>query len=95
MKPVANRYTTIALPVVVSLENARALLNANSQIKGGVGNRRDLVGRFFMEHPTFVVGQYVLTRKARAAVFPIRTNDSSTTRRPPSSCALVMSAISA
>ena len=32
------------------IENARALLNANSQIAEGVGNSHDLVGRYFMEH---------------------------------------------
>lgn len=39
------------------LENPRALLNADSQIPGGIGNRHDLVGRHFSEHPTYNVGQ--------------------------------------
>lgn len=39
------------------MENPRALLNANSQTPSGIGNRNDLVGRFFSEHPTYNVGQ--------------------------------------
>ena len=37
------------------LENARFLLNADSQVKGGIANARDLVGRYFCEHPHFFV----------------------------------------
>jgi len=33
------------------LENPRLLLNSRSQMRTGVGNAHDLVGRFFMEHP--------------------------------------------
>ena len=33
------------------IENARLLLASNSVLPEGVGNRHDLVGRFFMEHP--------------------------------------------
>ncbi len=33
------------------LENPRLLLAANKQVKVGLGNQRDLVGRYFMEHP--------------------------------------------
>ncbi|MFQ3262065.1 GMC oxidoreductase [Reinekea sp.] len=32
------------------IENARILLNANSQMSEGLGNQNDLVGRYFMEH---------------------------------------------
>jgi choline dehydrogenase-like flavoprotein len=32
------------------IENARILLASNRQERGGVGNRNDLVGRFFMDH---------------------------------------------
>ena len=42
------------------LENPRALLNADSQIAGGIGNENDLVGRTFMEHPHAPVGKVVL-----------------------------------
>jgi choline dehydrogenase-like flavoprotein len=34
-----------------AIENARLLLASNSVAPAGVGNGRDLVGRFFMEHP--------------------------------------------
>ena len=33
------------------IENARILLNTARSIPGGLGNRNDLVGRFFMQHP--------------------------------------------
>jgi choline dehydrogenase-like flavoprotein len=33
------------------IENARLLLASNSRLPQGVGNRYDLVGRFFMDHP--------------------------------------------
>jgi len=35
------------------LENPRFLLNANSQMPAGIGNKYDLVGRYFCEHPTY------------------------------------------
>jgi choline dehydrogenase-like flavoprotein len=38
------------------IENPRTLLNANRQMQHGVGNAKDLVGRFFMEHPHFTTG---------------------------------------
>jgi choline dehydrogenase-like flavoprotein len=41
------------------IENARILLNANSQVPQGIGNQQDLVGRFFMEHPVYDVGHFV------------------------------------
>ncbi|MEM8570051.1 MAG: GMC family oxidoreductase [Pseudomonadota bacterium] len=40
-----------------ALENPRALLNANAQFPNGIGNDHDLVGRYFCEHPTYVVGE--------------------------------------
>ena len=33
------------------IENPRLLLASNSVVRPGLGNRNDLVGRFFMEHP--------------------------------------------
>jgi choline dehydrogenase-like flavoprotein len=41
------------------IENARMLLNSCSQIPQGIGNERDLVGRYFMEHPSLLAGYYV------------------------------------
>lgn len=34
-----------------SIENARVLLNSNTQIKQGVGNKEGIVGKYFMNHP--------------------------------------------
>jgi choline dehydrogenase-like flavoprotein len=45
------------------LENPRLLLNAASQIPAGIGNRNDLVGRYFCEHPALRVGRVVLKAK--------------------------------
>lgn len=42
------------------IENPRLLLNFNKQIKSGIGNQNDLVGRFFTEHPHFTVANYIL-----------------------------------
>ena len=33
------------------IETPRLLLNSNNEYKDGIGNKNDLVGRFFMEHP--------------------------------------------
>lgn len=47
------------------IENARLLLNSNSQIKAGLGNERGLVGRFFTENPNKKVGRFILEDEAR------------------------------
>jgi choline dehydrogenase-like flavoprotein len=44
---VAQRYVL----ATGGLENPRLLLASNDVEQGGVGNRHDLVGRYFMEHP--------------------------------------------
>lgn len=41
------------------LEVPRMLLNASSQMNTGIGNGRDLVGRFFSEHLTYTLGEYI------------------------------------
>ncbi|MGV7220149.1 MAG: GMC oxidoreductase [Nitrospinales bacterium] len=41
------------------IENPRIMLNCNGQMKNGLGNSHDLVGRFFMEHPHNVVGKAI------------------------------------
>ena len=44
------------------IENARMLLNFNSQMSTGIGNKHDLVGRYFMEHFHALGGHYVTQR---------------------------------
>jgi choline dehydrogenase-like flavoprotein len=39
-----------------AIENARLLLLSNKAQSAGLGNQNDLVGRFFMEHPSFESG---------------------------------------
>ena len=46
------------------IENARLLLASNGAQRCGVGNTRDLVGRFFMEHPYFYSARLELTVRA-------------------------------
>jgi choline dehydrogenase-like flavoprotein len=38
------------------IENARILLLSNSSVAHGLGNERDLVGRYFMDHPSGKLG---------------------------------------
>lgn len=45
------------------LENARLLLVSNNQHPKGVGNRYDLVGRYYMDHPRCVLGRVHLYEK--------------------------------
>ena len=40
-----------------AIENARLLLASDGTESGGVGNRYDQVGRYFMEHPRHVVAE--------------------------------------
>ncbi len=42
------------------LENPRFLLNANKQLPNGLGNDGDQVGRYFMEHLIYELGNYVI-----------------------------------
>ncbi len=42
-----------------AIENPRMLLNFRHQMPGGIGNKHDLVGRYFMEHFAALGGYYV------------------------------------
>ncbi len=46
------------------IENARILLLSNRSSTSGLGNQHDVVGRFFMDHPSFRIG--VLTPAKRS-----------------------------
>lgn len=43
------------------IENARLLLASNRQQSTGIGNRYDLVGRYFQDHPRFLNGEVEFT----------------------------------
>jgi len=47
------------------IENARLLLASNAVEAAGLGNRHDLVGRFFMEHPHTHSGEFLPSPAAR------------------------------
>lgn len=56
------------------IENARLLLLSDSVQKNGLGNGRDLVGRFFMEH-VHVPGQVALIAVADPDIMPAYYNE--------------------
>lgn len=62
---VRSRYFIIATG---GIENARLLLVSGPEGGPGLGNERDLVGRYFMEHPNFGVGEVVLGDKGDAPI---------------------------
>jgi choline dehydrogenase-like flavoprotein len=51
------------------LENPRLLLASNRQVKVGLGNQRDLVGRYFMEHPHCNAARALVTDPARLSFY--------------------------
>jgi choline dehydrogenase-like flavoprotein len=55
VKTLAGGQFTVAARTVVlaagGIENPRLLLGSDGVVNGGLGNGRDLVGRFFMDHP--------------------------------------------
>lgn len=53
------RATVLA---VGGIENARLLLASRSVQQDGIGNREDLVGRYFMDHPHRSLGPMILAR---------------------------------
>lgn len=46
-----------------AIENARILLSSDSSIPGGIGNRHDHVGRYFMEHPHIFASRMIPSDK--------------------------------
>jgi choline dehydrogenase-like flavoprotein len=53
-REVKSRHYVLACGAI---ENARLLLASNDVEAAGIGNRRDQVGRYFMEHPTGRIGR--------------------------------------
>ncbi len=64
------------------IENARLLLASNDVQGEGVGNARDLVGRFFMDHPHRRLGRLLLW-KSPADIRAYRSPKDSSQRRMP------------
>jgi len=50
------------------IENARLLLLSNTVFSAGIGNGRDLVGRFLMDHPLYYFCQWI---PSSPALFPL------------------------
>ncbi len=66
-----KRFHVRARVVVLAcggLENARLLLVSREQHAQGIGNARDLVGRYFMDHPRGVFGRVHLREGARLSL---------------------------
>lgn len=72
-----NRFDVSADTVVLAaggLENARLLLLSRSVQRNGLGNDRDLVGRYFMEHPFVLAGRLLPSDRRlfdRAALYDV------------------------
>lgn len=60
VRTVAGQYCVVAAKHFIlaggGIENARLLLLSNTVVPHGLGNDHDLVGRYFMEHPTCRLG---------------------------------------
>jgi choline dehydrogenase-like flavoprotein len=62
-----RRHTIRARTIVLcagGVENARLLLCSNKVERHGIGNKRDLVGRFLMDHPRGIVGTFPTSKSA-------------------------------
>jgi len=61
-----NTHTVRAKQFILAcgaIQNSRLLLASNKQVKNGLGNQNDLVGRFFMEHIEFPSGELWFTKE--------------------------------
>jgi choline dehydrogenase-like flavoprotein len=73
-----NRFTVAAQMVILAtggLENARLLLLSDRVHRHGLGNDRDLVGRYFMEHPIVFAGRLVPSSRSvfdMASLYDVR-----------------------
>ncbi len=57
------------------IENARLLLASSQTVSAGIGNRHDLVGRFFMDHPRMLTGRVQFTPAwSRNKLYDIKYN---------------------
>ncbi len=54
-----------------SIQTARLLMASNKQAPAGLGNDRDLVGRYFMEHPELKTGELWLTKTDELKLYQI------------------------
>ncbi|PWJ55117.1 Choline dehydrogenase [Quadrisphaera granulorum] len=66
--PSGQPFEVLARTVVLAtggVENARLLLASRETAQHGVGNDRDLVGRFLMDHPRGPVGDFDVTTTAQ------------------------------
>ncbi|MCE7032686.1 GMC family oxidoreductase [Lysobacter sp. GX 14042] len=70
------------------IENARLLLLSDSVVPGGLGNRHDLVGRYFMDHPSGRLGT-IRTRTPEAIC--LATGAPPTTRPGPAAAEICLS----
>lgn len=69
-----NRYRVRARWFVLAtggIENARLLLASNAIATAGLGNGHDLVGRYFMDHPSFDAGTITFHGSSAIARNPI------------------------
>lgn len=65
MSPEGNKFWVAARVFILAcggIENPRLLLASNKTQNSGLGNRYDLVGRFFMEHPYLRLDKVLLTK---------------------------------
>lgn len=57
------------------IENPRFLLNCNHQIRNGIGNTNDMVGRCFMEHLNVPMGSFIYSDPEQSSKLQFYTSD--------------------